>query len=160
VADRAVEALPKALEAYTTPLLAKIPSEGETKNEAALLPPEGLAQDSVRLNAADAFGLQGFNNVYTGEYSLKDGKATAFFAQRQSPEQAQGEAKKYVEFLTANGYKKVQGASTPGTVLVLDDSYEVVLVQGRTVAGVHDASSTAAAAELAEKLEQAFKKNP
>jgi len=160
VADRAVEALPKALEAYTTPLLAKIPSEGETKNEAALLPPEGLALDSVRLNAADAFGLQGFDNVYTGEYSLKDGKATAFFAQRQSPEQAKAEAKKYVEFLTANGYKKVQGASAPGTVLALDDSYEVVLVQGRTVAGVHDASSTAAATELAGKLEQAFKKNP
>jgi hypothetical protein len=162
VADRAVEALPKTLEAYTTPLLAKIPSEGETKNEATLLPPEGLAQDSVRLNAADAFGLQGFDNVYTGEYSLKNGKATAFFAERQTPEQAQADAKKYVEFLTANGYKKIQpqGASTPGTVLALDDSYEVVLVQGQTVAGVHDATSPGVAAELAGKLAQAFKKKP
>ncbi len=106
VADRAIEALPKALEAYSKPLLANLPAEGETKNEAALLPPEGLAQDSVRLNAADAFGLQGFDNVYTGEYSLKNGKATAFFAERQSPEAAQAEAKRYLEFLTANGYQE------------------------------------------------------
>jgi hypothetical protein len=162
VADRAMEGLSKTLEAYTTPLLAKLPSEGEMKNEATLLPPEGLAQDSVRLNAADAFGLQGFDNVYSGEYSLKDGKATAFFAERQTPEQAQADAKKYVEFLTANGYKKIQpqGRSAPATLLSLEDSYEAVLVQGQAVAGVHDATSAAAATELAGRLEQALKKIP
>ena len=37
------------------------------------------------------------------------------------------------------------------TVLGLDNSFEVIMVQGRTVAGVHDATSTAAALELAGK---------
>jgi Family of unknown function (DUF6599) len=162
VADRAIEALPKVLEGYIKPLLAKLPAEEETKNVAALLPPEGLTQDSVRLNAADAFGLQGFDNVYTGEYSLKNGKATAFFAERQSPEAARAEAERYLEFLTANGYKKIQppGAVALGTLLALEDSFELVMVQGRAVAGVHDATSAAAAEELATRLQQALKKNP
>jgi hypothetical protein len=162
VADRAIAGLPQVLGDYTKPLLAKLPSQEETKIEAALLPREGLAPDSVRLSAADAFGLQGFDNVYTGEYSLKDGKATAFFTERQSPEQARADAKRYLEFLTSNGYKKIETkvASLAATIFVLDDSFEVVMVQGRTVAGVHDATSQAAAMELAGRLEQAFKKNP
>jgi hypothetical protein len=162
VADRAVADLPKVLEAFTAPLLAKIPSAGETKNEATRFPQEGLAQDSVRLNAADAFGLQGFDNVYTGEYSLKDGKGTVFFTERQTPEQAQAEAKRYRDFLTANGYQPLPspGAPPDSLTFVLDNSFEVVLVQGRTVAGVHDATSAATALELAGRLQQALKQNP
>jgi hypothetical protein len=162
VADRALEALPQTLEGFTTALLVKIPSAGETQNAAALFPPEGLARDSVRLNAADAFGLEGFNNVYTGEYTAKDGKATAFLAERQSPDQARAEAKKYRDFLTANGYQEIQppGAPKDMTVLSLDNSYEVILVQGRTVAGVHDGTSTAAALELARRLQSTLKEKP
>ena len=44
------------------------------------------------------------------------------------------------------------------SIFALDDSFEVVMVQGRTVAGVHDATSQAAAVELAGRLAQAFKK--
>ena len=57
VADRAAETLQKSLEAYATALLAKLPAEGETKDAAALFPKEGLARDTVRLCAADTFGL-------------------------------------------------------------------------------------------------------
>ena len=39
-------------------------------------------------------------------------------------------------------------------MLGLDDSFEIVIVQGRTLAGVHDATSKAAALELAGKLRQ------
>jgi hypothetical protein len=162
VADRAAAALPRSLEAYAAALLAKLPAEGETVDRAALLPQEGLARDSVRLNAADAFGLEGFNNVLTGEYSLKGGKATAFVAPRDTPGQAQAEARRYLDFLTANGYRKIQ---TPGKardlpVLGLEDSFEMVLVEGRTLAGVHDSSSLAAALELAGNLQAALKGKP
>jgi hypothetical protein len=162
VADRALEALPQTLEGFTTALLDKIPSAGETQNAAALFPQEGLALDSVRLNAADAFGLEGFDNVYTGEYIFKDEKATAFLAERQTPDQARAEAKKYRDFLTANGYQEIQPPGGPKdmTVLSLDNSYEVILVQGRTVAGVHDGTSTAAALELARRLQSTLKEKP
>ena len=162
VADRASETLQKSLEAYATALLAKLPAEGEAKDAAALFPKEGLARDTVRLCAADTFGLEGLNNVLTGEYSLKDGKATAFMAQRDTPEQAQAEAKRYLDFLAANGYQKVQAPGAPGDipVLVLDNSFEMVFVEGRTLAGVHDATSLAAALELAAKLRTGLKGKP
>jgi hypothetical protein len=159
VADRAAETLQKSLEAYAKALLAKLPAEAEAKDQAALFPKEGLALDSVRLSAADTFGLEGLNNVLTGEYSLKAGKATAFVAVRDTPEQAQAEAKRYLDFLAANGYQKVQapGAPADAPVLALDNSFEIVLVEDRILAGVHDATSIAAALELAAQLRTGLK---
>jgi len=162
VADRASEALRTSLEKYAAALLAKIPSEGGTKDAAALFPKEGLVLDSVRLSATDAFGLEGFNNVLTGEYRLKRGKATAFLNERDTPEQARAEARRYLDFLAANGYRKVRTPGRAGDipVLALEDSFELVFVQGRTVAGVHDATSLAAALELAAKLKTSLKGKP
>jgi hypothetical protein len=159
VADRVSEALQSSLKAYATALLAKLPYQGEAKNEAALFPKEGLAPDTVRLNASDAFGLEGFNNVLTGEYTLKSGKATAFMAPRDTPEQAQADAKRYLDFLAANGYKQIQAPGAPAdlSVLSLEDSFEIVLVQGRTLVGVHDATSLAAVLELASNLQTGLK---
>ena len=60
VADRASETLQKSLEAYATALLAKLPSEGEAKDQAALFPKEGLARDTVRLMRRRHLWLGGF----------------------------------------------------------------------------------------------------
>ena len=162
VADRASETLQKSLEAYAKALLAKLPAAGETKDAAALFPKEGLVRETVRLCATDTFCLEGLNNVLTGEYSLKEGKATAFIAQRDTPAQAQAEAKRYLEFLAANGYQKVQAPGPTGDfpVLALDNSFEIVFVEGRTLAGVHDATSLPAALELAAKVRAALKGKP
>ena len=163
VADRASEAVKSSLQAYAAALLAKLPSQkGETKDEAALFPKEGLALDTVRLDAADAFGLEGFNNVLTGEYSLKGGKATAFIARRDTPAQAQAEARRYLDFLTANGYQKIPAPGAPSdlSAFSLDNSFEIVFVEGRTLAGVHDASSAAVALELAANLRTTLKGKP
>jgi hypothetical protein len=162
VADRAAETLMSSLEAYAKALLARMPTEGETKDLAALLPKEGLALDSVRLSPADAFGLADFDNVLTGEYSLKSGRATAFMTERETPEQAQAEAQRYQEFLTANGYQKIRAPGAPEdvSVLALDNSFEIIFVQGRTLAGVHDGSSLEAAQELLAQLKTALKGKP
>jgi hypothetical protein len=162
VADRASETLQKSLETYAAALLAKLPSEGKGKDQTALFPKEGLARDTVRLCSADTFGCEGLNNMLTGEYSLKDGKATAFIAQGDTPELAQAEAKRYLDFLAANGYQKVQAPGAPADtpVLGLDNSFAIVFVEGRTLAGVHDATSIAAALELAAKLRTGLRGKP
>jgi len=159
VADRTGETLQKSLEAYATALLAKLPAAGAAKDAAALFPKEGLARDTVRLCTADTFGCEGLNNMLTGEYDLKAGKATAFVSEHDTPAQAQAEAKRYLDFLATNGYKKIPA---PGDidVLGLDNSFEMVFVQGRTLAGVHDATSIAAALELAGKLRTGLKGKP
>jgi hypothetical protein len=162
VADRASEALLSSLEAYAKALLAKLPAEGATKDARALFPQEGLAPDTVRLCAADTFGCEGLNNMFTGEYTLKSGKATGFVARRDTPEQAQAEAQRYLDFLAANGYQKVQTPGSPAgfLVLVLDNSFELVFVEDKTLAGVHDATSREAALELAAKLKKELKGKP
>jgi hypothetical protein len=163
IADRAaMDMLRSSLEAYAAQLLAKLPSEGETPDLAALLPKEGLEPDSVRLSPADTFGLAGFNNVLTGEYSLRGEKATAFVAERHTPEQAQAEARRYLDFLAANGYQETRWPGVLGDthVLSLEESFEIIFVQGRTLAGVHDASSLAAALELAAQVKTALRGKP
>ena len=162
VADRAAEGLQSQLETYAAALLAKLPAAGEALDATALFPKEGLAGESVRLNASDAFGLEGFNNVYTGEYTLTAGKATAFLARCESPEQAKAEAGRYIKFLTDNGYQKVETKGAPAELAVfsLDNSFEIVFVQGQTLAGVHDAPSREAALELAGRLGKALKGKP
>ncbi len=160
VADRASEALQNSLQTYAKALLAKLPSEGQAApTNADLFPKEGLASDSVRLNASDVFGLEGLSNVFTGEYTFKNGTATAFLAERDTPKLAEADAKRYREFLTTNGYQKIQSpAAAEGVeVLKLDNSYEIILVQGRILAGVHDASSLEAALDLVQKLRTALK---
>ena len=162
VADRASESLPGSLTAYAQALLARLPATGETRQATALFPKEGLAPETVRLSAADTFGLEGLNNVFTGEYHLKSGQATAFVAPRQTAAQAQAEAKRYLDFLAANGYQKREtpGAAADFRVLALDNSFELVFVQDKTLAGVHDATSAAAALELAARLQSGLKGQP
>jgi hypothetical protein len=163
VCDRASAELQKALETYAAALLDKMPSEGRTPDLAKLFPQEGLVQGSVRLSATDTFGMSDFNKVFTAEYTFKDHFATAFLAERDTLEQAQKEAQRYREFLLAHGYQKVQApdAAEDLEVLELDNSsFEIILVQGRTLAGVHDASSPKAAVKLAKMLITALKGNP
>jgi hypothetical protein len=162
VADRASNALQSSLEAYAKALLAKIPSEGETTTTAGHFPKECLVLGSVRLCATDTFGMADFNNVFTGEYTLKNGSATAFLAERDTPEQAKADARRYQDFLTANGYQKIQppGAAGDLQVLKLDNSFEIIFVQDRTLAGVHDASSLEVALDLAATLKVALKGKP
>ncbi|MFZ5451952.1 MAG: DUF6599 family protein [Thermodesulfobacteriota bacterium] len=164
VADRAGESLQKSLEAYAAALLAKLPAagQGKAKDPVALFPREGLARDTVRLCTTDSFGCQGLENIHTGEYTLKSGKATAFIAVRDNPALAQKEAKRYLDFLTANGYQKVQapGAGKDLTILSLDNSFEIIMIQGGTMAGAHDATSLEAALELAARLQTKLKGKP
>jgi hypothetical protein len=119
-------------------------------------------RETVRLCATDTFGCEGLNNMLTGEYDLKAGKATAFVQVSDTPEKARAEAKRYLDFLTANGYQKVQAPGAPGDieVLGLDNSFEMVFVEGRILAGVHDATTVPAALELAAKLRAGLKGKP
>jgi hypothetical protein len=159
VADRASETVKTSLAGYAAALLAKLPAAGGGQDLKALFPRDGLARDTVRLCATDTFCLEGLNNVLTAEYTLKSGKATGFIARRDTAAQAQADARRYLDFLAANGYQPVRTPEAPAdlAVLALDNSFEIVFVQGRTMAGVHDADSAAAALELAGKLRGALK---
>ena len=116
VADRASETLQKSLEAYATALLAKLPAEGETKDQAALFPKEGLALDTRAPERHRHLWPGGFEQrAHRGIQPEGAAKPRPLWPQRDTPEQAQAEAKRYLDFLAANGYQKVQAPGPPGT---------------------------------------------
>ena len=106
------------------------------------------------MTASDAFGLEGLNDVYTGEYKSEAGEATAFLSVRATPEDAATWKENYLRFLKENGYTDVPAEAAPpgAAVLKLDDSFEVVLTDGPVLAGVHEATSLPSAVGLARAL--------
>jgi len=156
IGDQASPQLRPALESMAKALLAALPTEdGQgTGADTDLFPPEGLKKDTVRLAVSDALGMEGFQNVYTAEYALPQGEAAAFLAVRATPEEAAAQAKAYIDFLAANGFKPAAPVqSLPGvTVMTMDTLVQVVMSKGRALAGVHDAANTEAALALAAAL--------
>jgi len=148
--------------AATNPAAGPAPASGPaaaTVDEKALFPAAGLAADSLRLAASDAMGMAGFSNVYTAEYALPAGAATALLAWRDAPGTAAAEAKAFAGFLTQNGYaaKDLPPDAPPlpvgAVLLAADGSYEILWTRGRMLAGVHDATTVEAALALARELD-------
>lgn len=131
-------------------------------DEKTLFPAAGLAADSIRLAAADAMGMAGFSNVYTAEYALASGAATALIARRDAPATAAAEMRAFAAFLTQNGYaaQALPPDAPPlpagAVLLTADGSYEILWTRGRLLAGVHDATSRQAALALAQALDNAL----
>ena len=167
-ADRAEAATGPALAALAQKLAKALPAgEAAAGQEAArdvkaLFPDEGLTPGSMRLAASDAMGMEGFSNVYTAEYALPAGPATAFLAERDTAEAAASEARAFAAFLQQNGYAPTPppaGAALPAGAVALgaDGSFEILWTQGRLLAGVHDAVNLEAALELAARLAASLK---
>lgn len=166
VADRAGPQVDQALPALAAAVLAALPKpQGATAtavDPASLFPKTGLVGESLRLTVSDAFGLEGLAQVYTADYRLPQGEATAFVAQRASPEAANQDARRYADFLLAHGYavQPAPGLPPGGQLLTAPGSAEVIFCQGAVLAGVHDAVSPAAAVALAAQLQAALGGSP
>lgn len=163
VADKASADVLASLESMAAALLAALPAEAAGKPASAsvadLFPAQGLDRDSVRLAASDALGMQGFQNVFTADYTLDNGVAGAFLAARATPGEAQAQAKAYAAFLAENGFKQVEAPDAPpgAVVMAMEGMVQVVMARGSVVAGVHDAQDMAQALLLASRLHDNLK---
>jgi len=165
IADRA--GVKPVLEALAKAVLAGLAPEGGEKRTAQAQPQElfpkgGIKADSMRLAVEDAFGCQGFTNVYSVEYDATAGGATAFLSRRKSPAEAETLAKAYARFLTDNGYAPQAAAGAPqgAQVFGMEGSVEIIMTRGNLLAGVHDAPDLAAALKLAQALAGALDAAP
>jgi hypothetical protein len=121
---------------------------------ADLFPRAGLAPESLQLIAANAFGFEQLDQVYTAEYRIDATPLTAFVSPRPTPEAASALALEYRQTLASYGALVVE-APPPvagAGVLRFFDTYEIVFSHGRYLAGVHEAGNLEAAAELARRL--------
>jgi len=165
VADHASPELRPALESLAQALMSALPEDSAQGGDTKLFPAKGLRQDSVRLAVTDALGMEGLENVYTCEYELPGGEASAFLAVRDTPETAASQAQAYAAFLVANGFKETApGKDVPplppgAKVLAFENMVQVVMAKGRVLAGVHDAANRASALELAGQLAKSLEEN-
>jgi hypothetical protein len=122
--------------------------------ELDLFPPEGLVAESIALYPASAFGFEGFTDLFTARYRLNGKEATAFLRPCPSPAEAAALAAAFKAFLAEYEAVEVAGGSPwPGSTLMrVMDTYTLVFVNGRTVAGVQEAETPELAVDLARAL--------
>ncbi len=140
--------------AFARNMFSDAASQDTALQEMDFLPGEGLRQDSVYLIAADAFGFDALDNVFTAQYDMGQETVTAFLTLRNSAEEARSLAAGFADFLAFFGAESLPEASTiqDAVVLRVFDTYEVIVHHGRMVYGVHEAPNLEAAIELAEHM--------
>jgi hypothetical protein len=126
--------------------------------ERDLFPPEGLVPGSIALHPASAFGFDGFTDLFTARYRLNGEDATAFLRPCASPAEAAELAAAFKDFLAEYEAVEVAGGNPwpDGALMRVMDTYTLVFVHGRTVAGVQEAGAPELAAGLARALKAAL----
>ncbi len=151
VGAEASDPLMTAAEAMATAFVDRIGADAANVTEMALFPEDGQVSGSRSLVASDAFGIAGFNQVFTAQYAHEGGGITTYVARRESAASAQSTAETVRDFYLEYGGTALGG---PEGVAVIDilDTIEVVLHQGRYVIGVHEAPDRETALALAERI--------
>ncbi|KJS32805.1 MAG: hypothetical protein VR64_04500 [Desulfatitalea sp. BRH_c12] len=130
------------------------PAAAAVKDERALFPETDRVTDSLSLTAANAFGFEPFDQIFSAKYRRGDRTAMAFLSRRASAAQAEELAEAYVAYLIDYGGQPVARpeAAPPFQVIAILDMYEIVFSQGELLGGVHEADDLDLALELAEAL--------
>lgn len=123
-------------------------------DERSLFPENGLVADSIALTPTNAFGLEGFDQVFTAQYQFNGHSATAFISRRSSSAEATALASTYTDFLiTYGGQKRVPPAEAPPMALIeILDLYEIIFSRGTFIAGIREADDPLQGAQLAKQL--------
>jgi hypothetical protein len=121
---------------------------------ANLFPALGMVPDSLQLIAANAFGHEQLDRIYTADYLIDDTHLTAFASDRQTPDAASDLADDFRRALIAYGATQQDGVAAVADAAVLQffDTYEIIFTRGRYLVGVHEAETLEAAVELARRL--------
>jgi hypothetical protein len=151
IASEASAQVMQPLEMLAAAFVRNTPTEKITIAEKDLFPPKGLVKDSIALIAADAFGFDRLNQVYTAEYRLNGETLMAYLSRRQTPGEAEALATAYEKFLLNFGGQALEQPLPIKNARQIEilDTYEVVFSYGPFMAGVREAVTRDQAAELA-----------
>jgi len=125
--------------------------------EFALFPEEDFVPGSFKLYLANAFGFDGFTDIFTCRYKLGDQSITTFLSKRPDPRDAQTTVESYYNFLIENDAKDKPTANKTlkdigAKVLDFYDTTEIIFAIGPFVGGIHEAENQKSAEELAARL--------
>ncbi len=134
--------------------VARTPVQEENLIETKLFPDAERVPDSIALIAANAFGLEGLDWIYTAQYRLAAGEALAFLARRSSPAEAAAARDAFAAYFIEYGGEPVDppaGLQAASVIKILD-AYEIVLTHGPFLLGVHEAVDSEQALDLAARM--------
>ncbi len=136
-------------------------TETITIAEQDLFPKQDLIADSISLIAADAFGFEQLNQIYTAGYRLNDEPLMAYLSRRRAHREAEELAASYGKFLMNFGGQKLEQQLPIKNAQMIEilDTYEIIFSYGPFLAGVREADDRAQAEELALRLHYQISKN-
>jgi hypothetical protein len=126
--------------------------------ELQLLPMDNRAANSVKLTARAVFGIQGLDWIFSAAYSSSSdqAEALAFVSQRNSPAEAEALADKFHSFWLEFGGADIAPPSGPQGArgVSILDNYEICVVRGKYLIGVHAATNLEFGMRLVEQLQR------
>jgi Family of unknown function (DUF6599) len=154
IASKASEKVPSSLKIMAEIFIRNTPAEAVTVNETALFPKQEMVKNSMVLIAANAFGYDGFDKIYTAEYELNDERLTAYLSHRKTNEKAEKMASAYTQFLLTYGGQKIDEPLPikDARMIKILDTYEIVFFHGPYLAGIREAATVHQAKTLADRL--------
>ncbi|MCP4747155.1 MAG: hypothetical protein GY874_13595 [Desulfobacteraceae bacterium] len=128
-------------------------------NEIDLLPNQNRIADSEILVAENAFGIDGFNQVYSARYKWEQDEATGFITRRNTAEEAQKQAREFADYFLNYGGEAVASPDTGSkmSIFFILDFYEIVFSEGDYTGGVHEATDLDKAVFLAGEIQNAIR---
>ncbi|NQT01228.1 MAG: hypothetical protein HQ580_04335 [Planctomycetes bacterium] len=149
--------LDKAMTAIAENFASRTTVDYEKIAELALFPIKDCLPGSFKLYLANAFGFDGFTDIFTCRYKLGDETITIFLSKHPNPQDAQTSTESYYNFLIENDAADKPTANTTlkdigAKVLDFYDTTEIIFSTGPFVGGVHEAENQTAAEELATRL--------
>lgn len=127
-------------------------------SETSLFPPTGLDPASITLRPTDVFGFEGLDNVFLATYTVDGAPMTAFISLRKDESEADALASSYQRFLLQHGGTDEPHSSPIAGLKLISilETFELVFVRGRYLAGVHEAEQLEPALRLATELDRAL----
>ena len=150
-------ALDKAMTAIAENFASRTNVDDEKIGELALFPEKDCLPDTFKLYLTNAFGFDGFTNIFTCRYKLGGETITTFLSKHPNPQDAENSAESYYDFLIENDAADKPTANTTlknigAKVLDFYDTTEIIFSTGQFVGGIHEAENQTAAEELASRL--------
>jgi len=145
----------KGMNALAKAFIASREVKTEDLPELQLFPDDHRVAGSVKLAARSAFGVEGLDGIFMAAYAVDQSAALAFVSRRTTHENAQALAGKFHAFWLDFGGEKVASPADlqdAGIVLILDN-YEISLVRGDYLIGVHEATSLEFGLGLVKQLQ-------
>lgn len=149
--------LDKAMTTITENFTNLIAVDDEKISELTLFPEEDCVPGSFKLYLANAFGFDGFTDIFTCQYQIGNEMITTFLSKHLNPQYAKTSIDSYYNFLIVNDAKDKPTTNKTlkdigAKVLDFYDTTEIIFTTGPFVGGIHEAENQKAAEELATRL--------